>query len=301
MNPGIKVGPTDGIEILQKSKAEYCEIYHRLDWQDKYLPLFKYLNKNNINFGLHFWAMADGKYFPNLLSTNKNIAQETYQLIKKTIDIAAKFNAYYVNFHPESYCDALLDLDNNIIKVIENEKPDKQKQFKNFIKILKKINQYAKKKQVVPFVETVPLFMPNDPKNVQKGRLNPQKAYGLETERFIQLSKMGFPICLDFGHTIGQLITEDKEKLFNYLYTSAEKLKPAIGLIHVTTNKPPFNGTDSHNGILPKDFQQGVVPSKKQLIKLLSLFKDTNVWLIPEPQKQDMLSNYRALEKITFT
>jgi hypothetical protein len=140
--------------------------------------------------------------------------------------------------------------------------------------------------------------MPDDPKNVQEGRLNPQKAYGLETKKYFQLAKMGFPICLDLGHTMGQLITEDREELFNYLYTTAKKLKPAIGLIHVTTNTPPFNGVDSHNGILPKDFQQGVVPNKQQLKKLLSLFKNTDAWLIPEPQKEDMLENFSALKSI---
>jgi len=304
MNPGIKVGPTDGIQILKQSGssraqrgAKYCEIYHRLDWQKKYLPLFEFLNKNKINFGLHFWAMVDEKYFPNLLSSDNNIAQQTFQLIKKTIDIASKFNAYYVNFHPESYNDAFLDLDNQKIKVIKKNF-NKEQQFENLVKYLKKINQYAKKKQIVPFIETVPKFMPTDFKKIKKGRLNPQKAIGLETEGYLKLSKMGFPICLDFGHTMGQLITGDREKLFNYLYNTAKKLKKSIGLIHVTTNAPPFNGTDSHNGVLEKDFQQGVVPNKKQLIKLLKLFKDKNVWLIPEPPKGEMLQNHYALKKI---
>jgi hypothetical protein len=71
-----------------------------------------------------------------------------------------------------------------------------------------------------------------------------------------------------------------------------------VGLIHVTTNVPPFNGTDSHNGILVKDFKWGAVPNKTQLIKLLFLFKNRPIWLIPEPRTKDMAANYFELKEI---
>jgi len=298
MYPGIKVGPDDGIEILKKTGAKYVEVWFRLDWQEKYLSLFKYLRQKKINFGLHFWAIIKEKYAPNLLSADPEIADQTYRLIKQTIDIASASQAYYVNFHPESYNDALLDLDQGKIKVISQKSFDKRQSFASFLEHLKKIKQYALKKKVVSFLETVPKFMPADIQNMSQGRLRPQKAWGLETEKFFQLAQMNYPLCLDFGHTMGQLITDNSKELFNYLYHSAQKLKKAVGLIHVTTNAPPFNGTDSHNGILEKDFQQGAVPDRKQLIKLLSLFKDTDVWLIPEPQKGKMIANHYALKKI---
>ena len=70
-----------------------------------------------------------------------------------------------------------------------------------------------------------------------------------------------------------------------------------IGLIHITTSIPPFNGVDCHKGILKKDFNQKAVPNQKQLIKLLTIFKNKDIWFIPEP-KTEMIKNYQALKQI---
>ncbi|PIS09566.1 hypothetical protein COT75_00805 [Candidatus Beckwithbacteria bacterium CG10_big_fil_rev_8_21_14_0_10_34_10] len=299
MNPGIKIGPEDGIEKLKKSQAKYCEIWFRLDWEDKYIKLFQYLQKNKINFGLHFWATIDNKYFPDFLCLEPGLAQKTLKLLKKTIDIASKYNAYYVNFHPESYRLAKLDLDNSKIKVVNPKlKINKEKTFNQFLRYLEKINKYAKKKGIIPFLETVPKFMPSDFKNFKKGRLKPQLSEGLETEKFIQLTKKNYPICLDLGHTQAQVVSDNRKKIFNHLYQSAKQMKDQIGLIHVTTNIPPFNGTDSHNGILEKDFEKGALPNKKQLKKILSIFKNKDIWLIPEPPHKEMIENFKELKKI---
>ncbi|MFC1710997.1 TIM barrel protein [Patescibacteria group bacterium] len=298
MKAGIKVGPRDWQQVLLKVKPECLEVWFRLDWKKKYTPMFNYLNKNKIPYGLHFWAMIDGKYFPDMLSLDKDIAKKTFTLIKKTIDIASLHKATYINFHPESYRTNLLDLERSTIKTLNpKQKLNKEKSFNQLLTYLEKIRRYAKKRNIIPFIETVPKFMPSDFKNIKKGRLKAQKSEGMETEKFISLSKLKYPICLDIGHTLGQFITNDKDKLFNYLYNSAKKMLTSIGLMHITTNRPPFNGTDSHNGILEKDFKQGVVPNKKQLIKLLTLFKDTNTWLIPEPH-ENMIENHLELTKI---
>lgn len=299
MKAAVKVGPKGWQKVFDQTKAKYCEIWFRLDWQDKYIPLFKYLNKNKINFGLHFWAMVKGKYLPNMLYLDKNIAEETYRLIKETIDIASQWGAKYVNFHPESYRLGLLDLDKETFEVLDPDKPfDKEKSFEQLVFYLKKIKQYAKKKKVAALIETVPKYAPSDFKNLQKGRLKPQLTEGLETEKFFTLVKMGFPICLDFEHTMSQYITDDRKKLFNYIMKVTRKLSPGVGLIHVTTKLPPYIGTDSHNGILEEDFKKpGVIPNKQELIQLLSLFKDKDIWIIPEPY-QEMIENHLALKKI---
>jgi len=302
MKVGIKVGFQDGIHILKQSQAEYCEVWFRLDWEEKYYPLFEYLNKNKIAFGLHFWAMVNGKYFPSLLNRNKNIAQETFVLIKQTIDIAYKWQAKYVNFHPESYRLMLLNLDKSTMKVVdENEPIDRDKSFQQLTYFLGKIKNYSEKKGIVSFIETVPKYSPSDYKDLELGRGKPQLSEGLETEKYYQLAKLGHPICLDIAHTADQLIIQDREKLFNYLYKSAEKMIAAIGLLHINTIMPPFNGVDSHDGVLEEDFKKGVFPNKIQLIKLMSLFKNTNVWLIPEPPLGKMVANYYALKEIIMS
>jgi len=299
MKAGIKVGPQDWQSILAKVKPCCLEVWFRLDWQEQYLPLFKYLQKNKIKFGLHFWAMVDNKYFPNFLYLKKNLAQKTYQLIKETIDIASKHKAEYVVFHPEAYRLSLLDLDKKTFKVL---KPDslinREKSLNQLLFYLKKIKKYTQKKKVLTLIETVPKYAPSNFANLEKGRLKPQKSEGLETEKFFKLAKLGFPICLDLEHTMSQFITKDRDKLFAYLMKAAKKLKPAVRLIHVTTKIPPFNGTDAHCGILGKDFKRkGIIPTKKELIQVLSLFKDKDIWLIPEPYEK-MLENHLALRKI---
>ena len=77
MKTGIKVGLQNWKGMFSKTKAKYCEVWFRLDWQEKYASLFKYLNKNKIAFGLHFWAMIEGKHLPNLLDKDKKIAKRT--------------------------------------------------------------------------------------------------------------------------------------------------------------------------------------------------------------------------------
>jgi len=299
MKVGVKVGPQDGIRVLSKTKARYCEVWFRLDWQKKYTSLFEYLNKNKIAFGLHFWAMVDGKYFPNLMYLRTDIAEKTFRLIKQTIDIASQWRAVYVNFHPESYHLNLLDLNRGKIKTLNPDEPiNREKSFKQLIFYLKKIKKYADKKGIIPFIETVPKYAVSDFKNIKKGRLKPQQSEGLETKKFFQLAKLGYQICFDIGHTVAQCISDDKNELFDYLFEAAKRMLPAIGLIHLTTNSPPFNGVDSHNGVLEEDFKQGVVPNKLQLIKLLSLFKNKDIWLIPEPKKEKMVENHFALQKI---
>jgi len=266
MKIGIKVGSDGWEEILSKTKPDCCEIWFRLDWQEKYIPLFKYLNKRKIPFGLHFWAMVDGKYFPNLLGLHDKIAEKTLKLIRQTIDIASKWRAVYVNFHPESYRLNLLDLNNSTITTLNpNEKINRKKSFKQLLLYLEKIKKYADEKNVIPFLETVPKYIPANFHEIKKGRTNPQHSEGLETERFFELSKLGYPICFDIGHTTAQLITNDNKKLFNYLLQAARTMLPTIGLIHVTTTIPPFKGTDSHNGVLEKDFKHDIFPNKNQL------------------------------------
>ena len=192
----------------------------------------------------------------------------------------------------------MLDLDKSKIKTLNIDKPiNKKKSFKQLLFYMEKIKKYAEKKKVVPLLETVPKFVPSDFGNIATGRIKLQKSEGLETEKFFELTDLGYPICFDIGHTLGQYITNNRKKLFDYLIKSAKKMLPGIGLIHVTTNIPPFNGTDSHNGVLEEDFKKDVMPNKKQLIKFLTLFKDKDIWLIPEPHEK-MVENHFALKEI---
>lgn len=299
MKAGIKVGPHDWSDILSQVKPCCLEVWFRLDWYPKYLSLFEYLHQNKIAFGLHFWAMVDHKYFPNLLYLQKDLAEKSYQLIKKTIDIASKHKAEYVVFHPESYRLSLLDLDKKTFQTLNTkESINREKSFEQLVLYLKKIKKYGQKKKVTPLIETVPKYAPSNFANLIEGRLKPQKSEGLETKSFFKLAEMGFPICLDIEHTMSQMITNDRSKLLSYLFKSAKKLKPAVKLMHITTKIPPYNGTDAHCGVLVKDFKrEGIIPNREELKKVLSLFKDQDIWLIPEPYEK-MAENHLALKQL---
>jgi hypothetical protein len=300
MIPGLKIGPLSPWQtVLAKAKPAFVEVWFRLDWAKKYTPVFNYLKKNKISFGLHYWAMISGRYYPNLLTWNQSVAEETFKTIIETLKIGAQWGASYVNFHPEAYHLALLDLNKSTVKIVDQNKPlDRDKSFQQLINYLEKIKQYGQTKGVIPFIETVPKYGLTNFNDMQTNRTDIQKIEGLETERFFTLAEMGYPICFDIGHVISQIISNNRQKVFNYLFHAAKKLKSAVGLMHITTNLPPFNGVDSHSGILDADFKQDVLPNKEQLIKLLSLFKDKDVWLIPEPQKGKMLANYFRLQEL---
>jgi len=299
MKVGVKIGPQNWQEILERSQAKYCEVWFRLDWKERYTPLFKYLRENKISFGLHFWATVDKKYFPCLLTLERKMAQKTFKLLKQALDIAGEWGASYLNFHPEAYHLNLLDLDKQTIRTVNSNKPiDKEKSFDQLLYYLEKIQAYAKEKNVVPLIETVPKYMPSDVKDQKLGRLRVQKSEGLETERYFKLADHRYPICLDLGHTMAQLVTDDRQQVIDHLIKAAKRLVESIGLIHVNTLSAPFVGTDSHDGVLDKDFKAGVVPNKKELITILSLFKKKDVWLIPEPPTKEMVDNHFALKKI---
>lgn len=299
MRPGIKVGLYEWQEVLTQVKPECVEIWFRLDWQEKYQPLFQYLKANKIPFGLHFWATLKKGLFPNLLYLDQAIAQETYILIKQTIMIAGRWGARYINFHPESYRLSLLDLDREIINTLNQDKPfNKEKSFHQLLYFLAKIKKDGVQQGVIPFLETVPKYSMANFHDIQAGRLDPQKTEGLETERFFELAKLGYPICLDLAHTMAQPLISDRKKLTKYLFQAAKNMEENIGLIHLNTMLPPFNGTDSHCGVTEKDFSDGVIPGKEDLITLLKLFKDKDVWLIPEPPRGKAVENYLALTKL---
>ena len=203
MKIGVKIGPQNWQEILERSQAKYCEVWFRLDWKGRYIPLFKYLRKNKIFFGLHFWATVDKKYFPCLLTLERKMAQKTFKLLKQALDIAGEWRASYLNFHPEAYHLNLLDLDKQTIRTVNPNKPiDKEKSFDQLLYYLEKIKTYAKEKNVIPLIETVPKYMPSDVKDQKQGRLKVQKSEGLETKKFFKLAEKGYPICLDLGHTM---------------------------------------------------------------------------------------------------
>jgi endonuclease IV len=301
MKVGIKFGPSEGIDRLQKSGAKYAEVYFRLDWKEKYTELFEYMRQNEVQFGLHFWALVKGKYNANLAYNRDGIADESERLIKETIDIAAENGAYYVNYHPDSLRLKELDLDKQEFRLVPGAEVTESKGFETLLHHSENLKEYGEKKGIKTYVETVPIYDPSHFRedDKQSGRLNPVKVLGFPTRQLIELGKRGFDICFDIAHAACQYPDETKEIIFEKTLKDAKEIAPYTKLVHINTFLPPFNGTDSHNGILEDDFSQDVFPDREQYDKILGVFKQyPDIWYIPEPQIDKMVENYFELKKL---
>ena len=298
MIAGVKIGPRNWQEILNKGKPDCCEVWFRLDWADQFTNLFQTLNKKNIPFGLHFWTMLPGKIEPNLAWEDDGIADQTVELMKQTIDIAQKVGARYVNVHPGSLVLKKLDLENSEMDFISHKTISRDKARESLIPRAKLLNQYALKSNLLLLVETLPK---NEPAHFRDhtGRQEVQEVNNIPLDLIIELANAGIFITNDIGHTTASLITKDREELWKHLLKATKNLASQTKLIHLNTTLPPFNGTDSHNGLLKKDFDQNVFPSKNQIIELLKIFCDRDdIWVIPEPEMEEMVENYRGLKKM---
>lgn len=292
MHLGVKFGDDNWQPVLEKTKAEYAEVWFRIEWEERYGELFEYLKKNKINFGLHFWAEIEGGFLPNLAYEKNNIAQKTEAAVRKNIDIAQKAGAYYVNIHPGALTLEQVDLNKMEAKVVPESKISYEESLFTLKKHCLRLNRYAKEKNVLLLVETVPK---NEADNWREddGRLSVQQSYNLPPEALLELVDVGIYLSNDIGHLISSWISDDRDFLYKKTLDFTKKAKNATKLIHLNTVAPPFNGTDSHHGILPQDFAQNVVPNKEQLRELLALFKNRDdVWVIPEPKAELMAENY---------
>lgn len=294
----MKIGPEKWREVLEATKPEYCEVWFRVDQEEQFREIFKYLQSHNIEFGLHLWAILPEGYEPNLAFEPEGIADQAQELIKQNIDIARRVGAHYVNIHPGSLYLQKLDLDQKQTTILYDREVDEDEAWKSLLRRSQELNEYAQELGILFLVETLPrneLKHGRDP----SGRVKVQEGKNISLEMIEKLAESGINITNDFCHTACQWNTQDREVLFQNLLGTTKRLARQTRLIHLNTMVPPLNGTDSHNGILEKDFAAGAFPSREQIKELLRIFKDRDdVWLIPEPEVSDMAENYFETEKL---
>lgn len=293
--PGIKIGPGHWQDTLTQSQAEYCEVWYRADRERDYDAMFAYLEEHCIKTGLHYWAVLEGNIMPNLAYPDPTIWKPTLTSMQKTIATAAQHRFSYVNIHVgnaglvsvflDEYRSALVKHSEVAVKIAE----------KTFLTNMFTLQDFAKRSKVLLIVETIPPFEPNnwyDP----HGRTAYHRNFGLSNHFVEALGKdYGIAINNDISHTAAECTSSDRSALWTYLLERTRALAPYTRLMHINTLREPFNGTDSHDGILDTDFERGVFPTKPQLHTLLHLFANRDdVWLINEPHT-DHVANYRAL------
>lgn len=294
MKVGIKVGPENYQNRFEETNARYCEVWYRTDWHNRYIPLFKYLHSHDIKFGLHFWGIIEGPWEANLFYRDNKIAEKSVRLIAHTIEIARIQKAHYVVVHPGSYSLRKLNLDKMELSVLDNLIVDEKSGFDNLITCVSELQRLAKKSGVLFILETLPRTVPIHWRD-ESGRKNVCEAFNPKPDVYKILSQNGYFIANDLGHTMSWW-DENTHTMFDHIMSFSREISWSTKLIHLNTTTPPFNGSDSHNGILSSDFDQGAFPSLDQIRIFLSLFKDRDdLWIIPEPQMNKMTENYQAI------
>jgi len=297
MQIGLKVGPANWQDVLARATPECAEVWFRLDWAERIEPIYAALHEKSIPFGIHFWAITSEGFEPNLAIETEGLADESAELIKQTLDIAAHVGANYVNVHPGGLRRKHLDLDNSRLVVLDSEPISLEQAERTVLQQAQKIQQYADKRKVNLYFETLPRHEGvgwSDP----SGHLEVQVADNLPPSTLLRLGESGHSITNDFGHTLASFPELQGEALQQKLVEITEKLAPFTKLIHLNTLVPPFNGTDSHNGILPEDFAQQVIPNEAVCKEMLAQFRAReDVWVVLEAPINQMVENYEVLSR----
>lgn len=296
MKAGIKIGLRDYKTKIPVTGASIAEVYFRFDKSDLYNDLFKSLKNRNIKAGLHYWGVVKKNLLYNLAYPDNQIQKETLSQIKETIDIACLYKLRYVNVHPGNYRLVKLNLNSEVFEDGGNEVSQVVGK-KTLLENVKLLHQYALKQNVLFLVETVPSRYAATWYD-ESSRLKPLRFGDPNAQTIIELANSGFYVTNDLGHTLADETSNNRSYLFERLLEKTLSLAKQTRLIHANTIRPPFNGTDTHDGVTEEDFKKNVLPSKSQLIQLLEIFKKRDdVWLIPEPLKNHE-ENFRNLQKI---
>jgi len=299
---GFKTGPKtwdEGKKIVEEDGATMCEVWFNVsDLADYKQPLDWFL-KRNVKLGLHYWGMVEDGLLANVATHHKEIRRKSIKQIKDTIDYAASIGAVYVNIHPGHRRLDKVEFDPILRFDLASGEATKQSEAeKLMLEAGLELSAYAKAKETILMVETITKFMQHAPGTGSRDDNYDAGPMGLSVIQ--QLAEAGVLIGNDISHTTASLPLEapDKESMWRGLIEFTKQIQDQTRLLHINTVQPPYNGTDSHDGILKKDFADGVFPNQKQLTELLALFADRDdVYAVPEPFN-DMQGNYQALVKM---
>lgn len=302
MLPGVKVGPQSWKTILKDYRPKCVEVWYRTDWEDSYAEVFAFMSRKNIPAGLHFWGMLPRDVTPNFAFPDPDVRRPSVAMVKKAIDVASRHGLRYVNIHPGSYQLARMNLDRLFMRPIRERSISPREGEKILFENIAELHAYAKRRGTSLLIETLPKREPMHWRNLVQGRLRTQDMLNVGVSVIEKLADRGYFICNDLCHTAMDIISDDRERLYQTLFEKTKRLASQTRLVHINTLPPPFNGTDGHLGIRRQDFTEDVFPSREQMKQLLSLFVDReDIWVIPEPfadQVENTLALAALLEEI---
>ena len=298
---GFKTGPIswdEGKELVMDEGAKMCEVWFRVDKHEEYGSYLEWFKEHGLIIGLHHWAVCKSGIKNNLSTHYKEVRDETIEQMKRSIDIGSDYGCAYVNIHPGARYLEKVAFDPWSSSLVQGKPPTEASEANRLmIEGAQELNNYAREKGVTFLVETLCGAECLD--HGERTVVYRPKNSSLETMK--KLAANGIKIANDFTHTVTSpeyKTPPTKDVMWQVLVEFTEETKEATKLLHVNTLLPPYNGTDSHDGITENDFKKGVFPNEDQIRNILSLFKERDdVYLIPEP-RQDMKQNYLALKKM---
>lgn len=299
MTLGIKVGlQKQSFLDLAQTHAPFAEVWFNINRADDYNELFAELMRRKMQVGLHFWGALEGGISAGFGYPDQSILKGSADLVKKTIDIAARNKFQYVNIHPGSRAIVTIDLERMDYPYVSEPIALPQAQT-IFLEELTKINEYANDHSIVLTVETVSRLVSKTDWYNPEARLKPLDIYQIPVASIQAAGASGIAVANDFVHTATNTISDDPQDIWKFLYSTTQTLAPTTRLIHLGFLVPPYNGTDNHdsldNPILDTDH---ALPNKQQMIELLKLFKKrSDVWILVEPNGRH-IENYFFAQKI---
>lgn len=297
---GIKTGPknfVEGQKVITDLGASMCEVWFDVTKADIYKEMLLWLAKHNIAIGLHHWGIIDTGIKTNLSTQDTHIRNETIAQIKQTIDIGVDIGCVYVNAHPGAQAIETIDFTDWKQTMIPGKHTPADTAKKLFLEAAQELTQYANDRGVLLTIESITAresainhdrFDIYDPGNT---RLDTLEAF----------TNAGGWFANDISHTGTHFLVseENTDTAWQSLMEFSGRLAARTRLIHMNVITPPYNGTDSHDGITEQDFQKETFPSKQGVIDFLQLFKNRDdVFVVNEP-KEDVAGNYLALRTIT--
>lgn len=301
MKLGIKVGlRSDWKNDLLATRPDFCEIWFDSRKINDYEALFSFLKNEHIPAGIHFWGATPDGTLCNLAYPDKDILQTSRNLARITLEKATSQNALYVNFHP---CGKLLSRVD-----FEKEEFTPYTNVSLLTKSLSILNEsftdlayLSNKLGVILTLESTPQLALGNPWTGKQGRKNPISIGEFLVHEieplFSEINDLYF--ANDFGHTCGNVVTNDRQVVFDTVANIARRLAFKTKLLHVSYIIPPYNGTDYHGCLYYDEFRTDIaIPNHYEMLTLLKLFKNRpDVFALVEPEK-DHPRNFQALKQL---
>lgn len=301
MKLGFKTGPknweSEG-QALAGSGAEACEVWFDVGREEEYGEMLAELTDKDVAIGLHHWGLVQGKYKTNLATQVDHIRWETIDQIKRTIDIGRSLDCTYVNVHPGARWLEELSFTPWRQKIVAGSETPPEESRELFLTAVEELQTYARDREVLLTVETLPALEVKDGHERREHVYNPES---VPLDILEEMATSGGWLANDITHTAGQLMIKstDTVAIWRELLAFTKRLAAQTKLLHMNTVMPPFNGTDSHDGVTDGDFERGAWPNRDQIKELLRIFTGReDVFVIPEPQEGTARENFEALQMI---